>query len=77
MRAKLYVSSVQRFENCERLKFHAVGKSNYPQDGADENNTYATWTPSASLEMTVTNPALLGKFNEGDTFYVDFTPAPK
>jgi len=79
MRAKMRVSNVQKYgETMERLSFNAVAKdSGYPADGSDENNTYATYTPSAELHMTVNNPALAGKFAIGDTFYVDFTPAPK
>lgn len=75
MRAKLKVSDVQNFNpNCESLVFNAVCKSDgYPSDGSDENNSFARWTPTAELKMTITNPDLVGKFNVGDSFYVDFT----
>lgn len=76
MRAKLEVESVTSTEGSEQLKFHAVAKKNaYPADGSDEDNSFARWTPSASLEMTITNPDLMGKFERGQKFYVDFTPA--
>ena len=78
MRAKLQVSKVETFEGAtqEYVVFHAVAKSDgYPPDGADEDNTFARWTPSADLKMTITNPALLGKFAVGQKFYVDFSPA--
>lgn len=79
MRAKMRVSSVHKFnEEGEQLTFNGVSKADgYPPDGSDENNSFALWTPAAELRMTVTNPALIGKFAIGDTFYVDFTPAPK
>ena len=75
MRAKMKVSAVtQHNETCEELEFSAVCKSDgYPADGSDENNTFAKWTPSATLKMTITNPALVGKFTQGQEFYVDFT----
>lgn len=74
MRAKLAVSMVQRHGESETLSFNAVSKSTgYPDDGSDEDNTFAMWTPSADAKMTITNPALVGTFNTGDTFYVDFT----
>lgn len=77
MRAKLRVSAVSANATCETLSFNAVYKSSgYPADGKDEDNTFATWTPSASLQMSITNPDLLGKFKVGDAFYVDFTPVP-
>lgn len=77
MRAKFVVESVQRFESSEVLKFRAVGRrSQYPSDGSDEDNTYAKFSPSASCEIHVANPALFGKFQPGQKFYVDFTEAP-
>ncbi len=82
MRAKLRVGSVLPFPDGqggvaqERVTFHGVAKSDgYPADGADEDNTYAKYSPSATLDMVIANPALIGKFAVGDKFYVDFTPA--
>lgn len=76
MRAKLKVANVEPYDGGENLSFSAVCKSEgYPEDGSDENNTFAKFTPTAELKMTVNNPNLLGKFTEGQEFYVDFTPA--
>lgn len=74
MRAKFKLQTVTRHEGQENLKFTPVCKSGgYPPDGLDEDNTFAKFSPSGSLELTVCNPALLGKFNPGDTYYLDFT----
>ena len=74
MRAKLKVSDVRKEEAYEELSFSAVSRDEgYPEDGSDENNTFAKWTPSAELSMTVNNPNLFGKFEVGQEFYVDFT----
>jgi hypothetical protein len=81
MRAKVRVSAVLPNQTegvtvSERLMFSGVAKSgSYPADGSDENNTFAKFSPSVSFDMLVANPALLGKFAVGDTFYVDFSPA--
>lgn len=76
MRAKMQVRDVQSTATSERLVLGAVCKSTANSaDGTDEDNTFAKWTPSAELTMTVNNPDLLGKFKPGDKFYVDFTPA--
>lgn len=76
MRAKLQIESVTQRQHGETLKFHAVGpKGSYTADGSDEDNTYARFSPSASLEITIQNPALLGQFKPGQKFYVDFTEA--
>lgn len=78
MRCKLIVSSVERFNGAEKLHFNAVARSGgYPADGSDEDNTFAKFSPAADFHIHVNNPALHGKFNPGDKFYVDFTPAPQ
>jgi hypothetical protein len=84
MRAKLQVSFVhQYFSDKERthvsaegLSMHAVAATKYEGVGADEDNTYARYSPSAALAINIANPELFGKFKVGDKFYVDFTPAP-
>lgn len=76
MRAKMRLTSVTPGTASEAFKFTAVcGQAPFGKEGESEDNTYARWTPTATLDMQVTNPALLGKFKEGQTFYVDFTPA--
>lgn len=78
MRAKFQIQTVTKFAGGETLKLSAVGKSgNYPSDGSDEDNTFAKFTPSASCEICITNPALLGQFEPGQKYYVDFTAAPQ
>ena len=78
MRAKMRVNQVSGNGQTEVLHFNAVAKNEgYPADGSDENNSFAMWTPSAELTMTITNPALIGKFQPGQTFYVDFSEAPE
>ena len=74
MRAKMKLTTVTRTEYGEQLKFNAVAANSYPADGSDEDNTYAKFSPSADFAITVANPALHGKFNHGETYYVAFTP---
>ena len=80
MRAKMVVSNIEQFHNDanevtgERLHFQAVGKNGvYPDDGSDEDNDYARWTPSADVSVYVANPNLFGQFKQGERYYVDFT----
>jgi len=76
MRAKVRVSEVKVSGDCELLTFNAVAKStSYPEDGSDEDNSYARWSPSREIKLTVANPALHGKLAIDEKFYVDFTPA--
>lgn len=74
MRAKMAVVDVVR-HNDEQvdLEMAAVCADEYSADGMDENNTFAQFTPNATLTMSVRNPALINSFNKGQTFYVDFT----
>lgn len=82
MRAKLRIYNVKEWfhevngvntKTQETLYFNAVGAPRYEGDGADENNTYARFTPSADLTIQVANPALFDQFKAGQVFYVDFT----
>lgn len=80
MRAKMVLNNVVTYPKegevtQETLSFNAVAASQYPADGSDEDNTYAKFSPNASLSITITNPALLGQFKVGEKYYVDFTPA--
>lgn len=76
MRAKIQVQSILGWEGGEVIKATPVCKNEpYSSDGLDENNTFSKFTPSGLIELTITNPALLGQINEGDQFYVDFTKA--
>jgi len=77
MRAKMRITKVEQFEGGnEKLEMTAVSKSTaYPADGSDEDNTYAKFSPSGSLTLTISNPALAGKFRPGQKFYLDFTEA--
>ena len=76
MRAKLQVSSVlQNQGGGETLRMHAVAAKSYEEGGSDEDNTYAHFSPMASFEICIANPALHGQFKTGQKFYVDFTEA--
>lgn len=75
MRAKMQISQINANPSCEQIHFHGVAAKAYPADGTDEDNTFAKWSPSVELKISITNPALIGQFKVGDKFYVDFTPA--
>lgn len=81
MRAKMKVVGVTAFKDeagnttQENITFAAVGpKGSYPADGSDENNTFARFTPTATINITIMNPALFGKYVVDEETYVDFTP---
>lgn len=78
MRAKFQVNKVERFGNSDgkqdKITCNAVCRSSaYPADGSDEDNTYAKFSPSGMLELTIANPTLVGMIEPGDKFYLDFT----
>lgn len=68
MRATVQITSIEAVKNgqgegyAEKLSFKGVG-----------NGTYATWTPSVNLDMTISNPGLIGKHRIGQKFRVDVT----
>ncbi len=74
MRAKMKVETVESNEYQDRLIMTAVCKEGlYGEDGSDEDNTFAKFTPSGRIDLTVNNPELVGQFKPGQKFYVDFT----
>lgn len=76
MRAKMKVSSVKATEYGEVIEAAPVcGDTLFGANGDSEDNTFARFTPSGSLSLTVNNPDLLGKIKPGQKFYVDFTLA--
>ena len=75
MRAKLQVCGVEKAGDGEWLTFRAVCPPQFDKEGLSEDSTFSRYTPAADLRMLINNPALVGKFQVNDTFYVDFTPA--
>lgn len=84
MRAKFIVNGVQEhfsdeaktIKAGETLYMAPVAKSDgYPEDGHDDDNTFARWSPSGSLTLYVANPNLWGKYAVGTKHYLDFTSA--
>ena len=81
MRAKVRVTGITPHKNeageteRETLVFSFPAKdSAYPADGSDEDQQFAKFSPSGSLTLAVANPSLVGGFELGDTFYLDFVP---
>ncbi|PHS05878.1 MAG: hypothetical protein COA78_14920 [Blastopirellula sp.] len=44
-------------------------------DGTEENKSFSDATPQGSIELTITNPDAVAKFELGKPYYVDFTSA--
>lgn len=78
MRAKMMVTKVDQLNPPEaipammRLEMTAVTDRPFDADGQSDDNTYARWTPSGTLSLSVTNPNLFDKFKYGQKFYLDF-----
>lgn len=77
MRAKMKINHIDnrnREHGQQTLYMNPVSRSDgYREDGSDENNTFAKFSPSGMLSLTIANPALLDQFIEGETYYLDFT----
>jgi hypothetical protein len=79
MRAKVKITNISAYKNeagevqSEALTFNFPSKDGaYPADGSDEDQSFAKFSPSGALSLTIANPALIGKFAVGDKFYLDF-----
>jgi hypothetical protein len=74
IRAKMTVESVVE-EGTPKHREQVTLRAVYAGEKNAEDNTFASATPCASVEMSIDNPAAWGAFKEGQQFYVDFTPA--
>jgi len=79
MRAKMQVQSVTPLDTtgqCQTVTMAPVcGNKPFGPNGESEDNTFARYSPSGSLSLTINNPDLAGKLTVGQKFYVDFTEA--
>lgn len=81
MRAKFRVTKVEGFggtttpPTSEGITMMAVSEKPFDADGNSEDNSFAKWTPSGELKLTIQNPALFGKIKEGQKYYLDFSEA--
>ena len=81
MTAKMQVHSVAENRDTEgRVTFEQINMAPvctkpFDADGNSEDNTYARWTPSGRIDLTITNPNLFGKIKPGQRFYLHFTEA--
>lgn len=70
VRAKFYVESVKPYnDEATTVLLRAV------TSGSEENKSFWKYTPSGELRMTISNPAAVSQFIEGQEYYIDFTPA--
>jgi hypothetical protein len=56
---------------AEQVSLRAV----YAGEKNEEDNTFAAATPAANVEMTISNKAAWGAFEQGKQYYGVFTPA--
>jgi hypothetical protein len=70
-RCKFRVESVTKFAgNWEQVKLTASYDKASPEDVS-----FSAATPTGDLNITVTNPAVIGTFTPGASYYLDLVPA--
>jgi len=85
MRAKMVCTRVEdtldgETKVAEQQIFNAVcsdDAGDFDENGYNENNSFALFTPSGVINLDVRNPDLFGKIAPGDEFYVDFVQVSK
>lgn len=55
----------------ERIELNAV----YSEDIKSENYSFSQSTPSATLNMYISNPSAFGFFKTGKEYFIKFLPA--
>ena len=71
IRAKMKCNSVTKTEGSENVKFSPVTAGS-----SKENESWSKWTPSGSLELNITNPAVHGAFVPGVEYFIDISEVP-
>lgn len=71
IRAKFRVHMIQRSATQETVSLSPV----YSSDPENENAKWAAATPSGQITMTIGNRDAMGKFEEGKSYFIDFTEA--
>ena len=64
-RAKFNCTSVERYAGGETVKLSAVS--------GDENKPWSQYTPNGQISISITNPALAGKFDPGRAYFIDIS----
>lgn len=82
MKAKFQLGSVTQnigsdgnVQSVQISGFPVTGDKPFGPKGESEDNTYARYSPSGELKLTITNPELFGQFKLGQKFYLNFTEA--
>jgi hypothetical protein len=73
MRAKFNVQSVKQENWGEEVVLSAV----YSNESNTEDNQFSQATPNGRLTMTISNPGAKGFLELGESYYLDFSKAPK
>lgn len=78
LRLKMSVQSVKAVAggDGQKVQEEIALAAVYGEEGS-ANRQWSQWTPSASLTMTVNNPAAFGKVLPGQFLFVDLIPAEK
>jgi hypothetical protein len=70
VRAKFYVESVTPYtDDATTVLLRAV------TSGSEENKSFWKYTPSGTIQMTISNPNAAAEFEDGQEYYIDFTLA--
>lgn len=77
VRAKFFVESIQHSDVPGTDQYASiVMRPVFGTYGDGKvNESWSKYTPSGQLQITITNPDAIDKFEKGKAYYLDFTPA--
>ncbi|NEI60924.1 hypothetical protein [Rhizobium leguminosarum] len=79
VRAKFFVTDIRHSEVPGTDPYAVIALmpvyGHYADGDEEANKSWSKYTPSGKIEMSVTNPAAIDKFEKGKAYYIDFTPA--
>lgn len=76
-RAKIKIDKVHREVGFDTVIASPVTGTKLGENGRNDDNTFARWTPSGEIKLQINNPDLIGQITPGEEYLVDFTPVEK
>jgi hypothetical protein len=72
-RCKFVATSVEKKGN-DHIEVELQAR--YDSEVSNDDRAYSKATPTGSFTATITNPSVIGMFEEGRAYYLDISPVP-
>jgi hypothetical protein len=76
-RCKFVATKVEAHGDIDKGGYISVQlDARYDAEVSNDDRAYSKATPTGSFHATITNPSVIGMFEEGKAYYLDISPVP-